>query len=255
MTQSPTGQPCELCGFDASLYGLDTDLSSTVALLGAVVAQAADGLSDDQLHLPADVEGETTTIANVVASVDSYSGADLDVAHHGLHAVAQIGVLRTALGAGPPAGTGKVTGLHRSDGGVPKTAAESVEITSSGVVGDRQNDRIHHGRPLQALCVFSADTMEALNAEGHPIVPGQIGENIMVDGIDWASLQPGSRITVGDIPVLMTAYAVPCSKIAEGFTDRHFNRVLHTKFPGWSRLYGVPLAEGTVSVGDEVSVG
>ena len=96
------------------------------------------------------------------------------------------------------------------------------------------------------------DVMEALRAEGHTIQPGWAGENITVEGIDWSRLRPGSRVEVGDIPVLITAHAVPCSKIADGFTDRNFNRVLHERHPGFSRLYGTPLGSGVIEVGDTV---
>ena len=168
--------------------------------------------------------------------------------------MAQIGDLRHALGYGPTPGNGTVTGLHLSGGGVPKAAVEAVEVTRGGVVGDEQNNRIHHGRPLQALCIWSADVMASLNNEGHPIAPGVAGENITVDGIDWASLLPGSRMTIGDIPILISAHAVPCSKVGPGFTDNRFDRILHTKHPGWSRLYAIPLAEGSLAIGDAVTV-
>ncbi len=251
MTDSTIDATCELCGFSASFYGLETDLSST-QVVGPIVAKAAaEGLSDDELN----AEHEGTSIASLLASLDSVPDDDFERAHHGLHTMARIGELRDALGYGPVPGTGEVTGLHLSNGGVPKSAVDSVQIARTGVAGDVQSNRIHHGRPLQALCLWSSDVIAALNAEGHPVTAGLAGENITMSGLDWASLRPGSRITVGAIPVLMSAYATPCSKIAAGFVDRNFGRVDHDDQPGWSRLYGIPLAEGTLSIGDIVSVG
>lgn len=249
MTDSET--PCELCGFDTSLYGLESDLTSTVRMAPHVVAAATEGLGPDELHAP--VSG--TSISELVESVGRFEGDDLATAHNGLHTMAQIGALRAELGHGPVEGTGQVTGLHSSSGGVPKTPVKSGEITRSGLVGDVQNNRIHHGRPLQAICLWSADIIDALNNQGHPVCAGLAGENITVDGVDWASLRPGSRIQIGDVPMLISAYATPCSKIADGFAERAFSRVDHDDHPGWSRLYAIPLAEGTLAVGDAVSVG
>ena len=251
MADSNIDTPCELCGFSASHYGFESDLTSTQVVGPLVAAAAAEGLRDDELN----AEHEGTSIASLLASLDSATGDDYERAHYGLHTMAQVGELRHALGHGPVAGTGEVTGLHVSNGGVPKTAVDSVQITRTGVADDVQKDRIHHGRPLQALCLWSSDVIAALNAEGHPVTAGLAGENITVSGLDWASLRPGSRITVGTIPVLLSAHATPCSKIADGFIDRNFRRVDHDEQPGWSRLYGIPLAEGTVSIGDTVSVG
>lgn len=251
MTAGSEVFPCAVCGFDEALYGLESDIASTAELASEVTTEAAAGLSEDEL---AATPTNDRSIAEWLASVEEFEGSALETAHNGLHAMAEIGLLRDALGRGPVSSLGEVTGLHTSGGGVPKTASSSVEVKRSGVVGDAQNNRIHHGRPLQALCVWSNDVIEALQDEGHPITPGLAGENVTVSGIDWSLLRPGSRITVSDIPVLISSYAVPCSNVAPGFTDRNFRRILHTDNEGWSRLYGIPLGEGSVSLGDEVSV-
>ncbi len=243
---------CELCGFSASLYGLESDLTSTAEVIGPIVVREAAADLPDEV-VAANHGG--TSIAELMASVENFEGDLLDTAHQALHTMAQIGQIRAAVGHGPIAGVGQVSGLHASGGGVPKAPLATVSIDRTGVVGDVQNNRIHHGRPIQALCLWSSDVMAALNAEGHPIEPGMAGENITITGIEWSPLRPGSRIHVGDIPVLVSAYAVPCSKIAAGFHERDFNRVNDELHPGWSRLYGMPLAEGTLSVGDVVSVG
>ena len=176
---------CELCGFDPALYSVESDILSTAALAPDIVADAAAGLSSEQRS---DLSVGGSSIDDLITSVDNFAGDPLEVAHHGLHTMAEIGAVRAAIGAGPKPGNGEVTGLHLSNGGVPKTAAESVDVTATGVAGDVQNNRIHHGRPLQALCLWSADVIAALNAEGHPITPGVAGENITVSGIDWACL-------------------------------------------------------------------
>lgn len=176
-----------------------------------------------------------------------------NVVHEGLHHMVDIGRIRSGFGLGPVAGTGQVTGLFSSSGGVPKLPIDHADVSAAGVTGDSQDDREHHGRPVQAVCLWSADVIAALRAEGHPIAAGNAGENITVEGIEWASLRPGSRIVVGDVPMLITAHAIPCSKNAQWFSDRRFDRILHPKHPGWSRLYAIPLAAGRITIGDPVT--
>ena len=79
-------------------------------------------------------------------------------------------------------GTGSVHGLFTSGGGVPKLAVDEVVIDLRGVVGDVQKTQRHHGRPWQALCLWSKEKVDLLAAEGHPITYGAAGENVSVTG-------------------------------------------------------------------------
>lgn len=176
------------------------------------------------------------------------------VLHEGLHHLGDIGRIRHQLGLGPQTQTGSVIGVFVSDGGVPKQSVPSAEITGRGVSGDSQTDRRHHGRPVQAICLWSAEVIEGFRADGHPIHPGAAGENLTVTGVDWAQLRPGARINAGEVPMMISAYAIPCAKNAQWFSDRNFNRMLHDRNPGKSRLYAIPLGEGTVAAGDPVTV-
>lgn len=105
------------------------------------------------------------------------------------------------------------------------------------------------------MCLYSADVIDALRAEGHPIAPGTTGENLTIRGLDWAALASGTRLRVGaDCVLEITDPVTPCAKIAASFTDRDISRVLPGKHPGWSRLYARVLAEGEVRPGDAVEI-
>jgi MOSC domain-containing protein YiiM len=150
---------------------------------------------------------------------------------------------------------GSVAALHVSDGGVPKRSVDAVEIGDRGVVGDRQAARQHHGRPWQALCLWSSETIAALAAEGHPIAAGYAGENITIAGLDWAQVIAGARLRIGDSVVAdITITALPCSKNAQWFVGGNFNRMHHSVEPGVSRLYAAVIATGSVRVGDPVTL-
>ena len=81
---------------------------------------------------------------------------------------------------------GVVAHLHSSDGGVPKSPCATAELGTRGLVGDRQATRAHHGRPFQAVCIYSSEVIAELAAQGHPISPGSVGENLTLGGIDWS---------------------------------------------------------------------
>ena len=148
---------------------------------------------------------------------------------------------------------GTVAQLSVSDGGVPKSAVDSVDVGFGGVLGDRQAVRKHHGRPFQALCLWSAEVIEALQAQGHPVEPGATGENVTVTGIEWAALRPGARVLLGDVVCEISVWALPCRKIDRFFTGRS-DRIDHAHNPGWSRAYAWVLEPGAIAVGDEVLV-
>jgi len=202
------------------------------------------GLDDEQWDISVILDGKVTSVRWFARHV----------LHDGLHHLSDIGRIRHGFGLGAATQEGEVTQLSVSDGGVPKRAVPQAMVTSGGFADDRQNDRRHHGRPLQALCLWSADVIAALAADGHPIAAGNAGENITVGGVEWAALRPGSRIDIGDVPLLITAHAIPCAKNAQWFADRDFNRILHDRNPGFSRLYAVPLTPGMVAVGDRVVI-
>lgn len=136
-------------------------------------------------------------------------------------------------------------------GGVPKRPVPAAELARSGVKGDKQRDRRFHGGPTRAVCLYSYERIQALQAEGHPIAPGTTGENLTVSGIDWDALQIGDCLRIGDRAVIeITSYAVPCRNIAGSFSDGAFTRMSQKLHAGWSRVYARVLIEGTVREGD-----
>ncbi len=150
--------------------------------------------------------------------------------------------------------TGRLASINRSDGGVPKLPVNSARITVDGVDADRQADRIHHGGPDRAVCLYSLEHILALQAEGNPIYPGSIGENLTLTGVPWDSMIPGVTLDIADVRLMITSYAAPCRTIRRSFRDHHISRISGKLHPGWSRVYARVLREGTISVGDPVTL-
>ena len=148
--------------------------------------------------------------------------------------------------------------LHQisiSDGGVPKLPVAEARLTVNGVAGDRQRNLQAHGGVDRAICLFSLEVIDALQAEGHSIRPGSSGENLTIAGLDWPKLLPGDRLRIGDTVLLeLMSYTAPCKYNAQWFANGDFSRISQKLHPGWSRLYARVLAEGVVRPGDRVMV-
>lgn len=200
---------------------------------------------------PADPSGPAAPFRAVVEAL-----TDEEVAADPARALATVweawrgamGALREA-GTFGPATSGSVAGLFRGDGGVPKAADGEVEVGWTGVVGDRQADRHNHGRPWQALCLWSTEVIESLAAAGHPIGPGLAGENVTVQGLPWERVVPGVELRVGEVLAEVSAYAVPCRKNAAWFLDGRFDTMHHRHGPV-SRVYATVVEPGVIRVGD-----
>lgn len=144
--------------------------------------------------------------------------------------------------------------INVSNGGVPKLPRESCVVRRNGLEGDRQRDLENHGGAERAVSVYSMELIEALRAEGHPIAPGTIGENLTLAGLPWNEMRPGMRLEVGGVVLECASYAAPCQIIAGSFSDGRVVRVSQKVNPGWSRLYARVLKEGTLRVGDRARI-
>jgi MOSC domain-containing protein YiiM len=149
---------------------------------------------------------------------------------------------------------GVIESLAVSDGGVPKLPIGAAMVRTTGVEGDRQRNLQHHGGPDRAVCLYSAERLEALGEEGHQLGPGVLGENVLISGLDWDAVVPGAILDCGEVVLEITSYAAPCSTIREGFNDGNSNRISQKLHPGWSRVYARVLNEGVLSAGFSVTL-
>jgi MOSC domain-containing protein YiiM len=145
--------------------------------------------------------------------------------------------------------------INISQGGVPKLAVRSAEVTELGLVGDTHNNTKVHGGPTRALCLYALERILALQAEGHPIFAGSTGENLTLAGLDWDAVVPGVRLRLGDtVEIEVTKYTEPCPKITESFAGGDISRMAQATHPGWSRVYTRVITPGNICVGDKVTL-
>jgi MOSC domain-containing protein YiiM len=218
----------EATGHRPDSPGGPNDLASTLSALGAAAEQCLTaGEWDDQR-----------------------TSEELAAAWTGVRAV---GDELRAAGVVATTGTGAVVRLNTSMGGVPKVPLGSAEVGWSGMAGDVQAARQHHGRPWQALCLWGVEVIDRFAADGHPIGPGSAGENLTLSGLDWSQIRPGSRLRIGSVDCEVSSYAIPCKKNARWFSDGKYQRMHHTAGPV-SRVYATVLQPGRIDTDDTVTL-
>lgn len=145
--------------------------------------------------------------------------------------------------------------INISQGGVPKLAIPGVEISTLGLQGDAQKHTHVHGGEDRAVCIYSLDIIMELQREGHTVFPGALGENLTIAGLDWQTLKPEVKLSIGkQLIVELTSYTTPCSALTEYFMDGDISRISQIDRPGWARFYARVLQPGVIQIGDAVRI-
>ena len=235
---------CPVCGFDTSEWN-EQDTVKTLGLAPEFV-QEWSGRTVDPITSPL---SRSATSALLEGSRDD----QIDAMHELWHG------LVTELAPQQPtvALTGSIHQLNASGGGVPKTPIDRAVVGVRGVEGDVQKARVHHGRPWQALCLWSDDVIATLKAEGHPVGAGFAGENITISGVDWGQLRGGMRFRIGTgddaVTCELSLPAVPCSKNSAWFLGGDIDRMDHDLNPGSSRWYASVITPGVITPDDPLT--
>jgi MOSC domain-containing protein YiiM len=150
--------------------------------------------------------------------------------------------------------SGSIFQINISRGGVPKLPIAEAVVDLRGITVDACTDGRHHGRPEQALCLYSVERLLRLRTQGHAVSPGCTGENITTIDLDWRHVTPGARLRLGSVVLIeITGYAAPCWKNARWFKDGDFSLLDEAQHPGNGRAYARVLATGTIRQGDVIT--
>jgi len=146
---------------------------------------------------------------------------------------------------------GSILGLFAAPlGGVPKPSVETLHILEHGCVGDKQNDMKHHGGPNRAVCLFSTEIMNQLQSEGHPIYPGSVGENVLIQGIPWEKVSIGTQFHFDHVILEVTSDAPPCRTIKDSFLNEEFKCISVKINQHSTRWYAKVIQSGEVRTGE-----
>ena len=147
---------------------------------------------------------------------------------------------------------GVLHSINISNGGVPKLPTWSAEITTIGLLGDKQRNQKLHGGPLKAVCLFSWEIITALQNQGHSLQAGSLGENLTIKGLAWELAIPGKQLHIGDVTLKIESFAPPCKTIAHFFINKNYHPISPEHQPGHCRVYASVVKTGSVYLGDKV---
>jgi MOSC domain-containing protein YiiM len=124
----------------------------------------------------------------------------------------------------------------------PMSVVDSAEVKAGeGLVGDRHAEV---GSTRQILMMDRA-VMDVLEVD-----PGQLRENITVQGVSLFGLKEGQTLKVGNgLEFKIGELCDPCDNMD------HIRPGLREKIEGQRGLFVTPLFSGTVNVGDDVTIG
>jgi len=142
--------------------------------------------------------------------------------------------------------------VYRPDGTVPeperhyfRVPLNSANLVAGyGIEGDRKG-----GNPKRNLNIMSFETLEELRREGFRTQPGEMGEQLVIQGLDVDELKTGDRFQIGE---------QACIEVVSQRTGcDHFERI-QGKSPqqaaGRMGVMAKVVASGTIFVGDFVKL-
>jgi MOSC domain-containing protein YiiM len=109
--------------------------------------------------------------------------------------------------------TGSISQINISPGGVPKRPIAEAIVTVEGIRGDSWAHPDIHGGPRQALLLITNEGLDELIAQGFPLYPGALGENLTTSGLDRRNIRLGQRYRIGDVFFELTKMRGPCSTL------------------------------------------
>src|SRR3984885_15508576 len=110
--------------------------------------------------------------------------------------------------------TRSIVQIHISPGGIPKRPIAEAEVTVQGIRGDSWAHPEIHGGPNQALLLITSEGIEELIAQGYPLYPGALGENLTISGLDRRQMRVGQRYRAGEVIFELTKLRVPCDTLS-----------------------------------------
>lgn len=150
-----------------------------------------------------------------------------------------------------------IRAASEGDVGLPKRSVPSVRVERGGLEGDFNHYRHErlHDEADSAVLLLPADVLTDLARDGWPVRPGDLGENLLLEGVPNAALAPGASVAVGPVHLVVTRRCDPCTNLYRlpyvgDARGPAFLRVMMGR-RGWYARVDAP---GTVTVGAPVAV-
>lgn len=156
-------------------------------------------------------------------------------------------IVAVHVGAVAPLGPhGVPSGYRKRPAGTP------IHVGELGLAGDAQADLTVHGGADKAVYAYPVsrypDWAAAFPAIAGEFVPGAMGENLVVRGIDETDVNIGDRIRVGGALLQIAQPRQPCFKLALALGEPRAARAMTRN--GWCGWYYRVLEPGVIGAGD-----
>ena len=140
---------------------------------------------------------------------------------------------------------GKIIAVCTSEkkGTQKKNVGRATLIENWGIENDA-----HAGNWHRQVSLLSADKIDAFKAKGADVKDGDFGENIIVEGIDFATLPIGSRFACQDVILELTQIGKECHHGCQIF--QKMGECIMPKEGVFTKV----LQGGILKVGDELKV-
>ncbi len=102
--------------------------------------------------------------------------------------------------------------------GLPKVQVAFTRLLRSGLEGDFNRYRHEKKNDTSdwAVLVLPLETIQQLNKEGWPVKPGDLGENITIQGVPYEALMEGSVWQIGNgAKIQISGPCTPCTNLYE----------------------------------------
>ncbi len=141
----------------------------------------------------------------------------------------------------------KLLSVNISPGGIPKLAQERCQVGEAGLAGDGQA-HAKHTKPTRAVSLLDEEILAQLRAEGYPVAPGILGENLTTSGLH-GKVAVGDRLRFsGGVEIRISEARKPCFVLDA--VDPRLQKATVGRL-GW--LAGV-VTPGWISPGESVEV-
>ncbi|QJW97542.1 MOSC domain-containing protein [Frigoriglobus tundricola] len=135
-------------------------------------------------------------------------------------------------------------GTRRPQDRYERVPIERVRLVEfRGIAGDMKGSSTN--RQLNVMC---AETLAELGAEGFRVGPGELGEQIVVAGLDPAALAPGTRVRLNSAVIEVVEPRTGCARF-EAIQGKPRGDVV-----GRLGVIARVVSGGEVAVGDAVEV-
>jgi MOSC domain-containing protein YiiM len=126
-----------------------------------------------------------------------------------------------------------------------RTPVESANLIAGyGIEGDRKG-----GNPKRNLNIITFETLEALREEGLSTQPGQMGEQIVIQGLDVGKLAVGDKLKIGDAAIVeLISHRTGCQRF------EHIQGKTPQEATGRMGVMAKVVAGGTIAIGDPVKL-